>query len=120
MLSRAKTKSSLVVNDPKGEVFAATARFMQAQGFRIITINPEDVETSSRFNPLLEAKSDIELEQVAEVLVRAGSGNSSKDQFWDNGAVRLVAVLLKRLRRSAHEDPAYFTLGNLFHLLQNF
>ena len=110
VLARAKTKSSLVINDPKGEVFTATAGYMQAHGYRVITINPEAVETSSRFNPLLEAKSDIELEQVAEVLVRAGSGNSSKDQFWDNGAVRLVAVLLKLLRRSAHEDPAFFTL----------
>lgn len=109
-----------MVNDPKGEVFAATAGYMQAQGYRVISVNPEAVETSSRFNPLLEAKTDIELEQVAEVLVRAGSGNSSKDQFWDNGAVRLVAVLLKLLRRSSQQDPAYFTLGNLYRLLQNF
>jgi len=120
VLDRAKRPCSIVVNDPKGEVFAETSGYMQARGFRVLTINPEDLDTSSRFNPLLEAKNDIELEQVAEILIKAGSGNGAKDAFWDNGAVRLVSVLLKLLQRSGHQDPAFFTLGNLYHLLQNF
>jgi len=64
VLDRAKWPCSIVVNDPKGEVFAETSGYMQARGFRVLTINPEDLDTSSRFNPLLEAKNDIELEQV--------------------------------------------------------
>ena len=120
VLDKARRNCSMVINDPKGEVFEATSGYLQSRGFRVLTINPQDLERSSRFNPLLEAKDDIELEQVAEILVKAGSGNSGKDAFWDNGAVRLVAVLLKLLQRAGHQDPAHFTLGNLYHLLQNF
>ena len=120
VLDKAKRNVSLVVNDPKGEVFEATSGYMQAHGYRVITLNPEDLSRSAEFNPLLEAKNDIELEQIAEILVKAGSGSGSKDVFWDNGAVRLVSVLLKLLRRAGSQDPAHFTLGNLYHLLQNF
>lgn len=120
VLDKAKSKCSIVVNDPKGEVFAATSGYMQANGFKVIVLNPESLATSSRFNPLLEARDTIELEQIAEILVKAGSGSAGKDEFWDNGAIRLVSVLLKLLQRAGAEDPAYFTLGNLYHLLQHF
>lgn len=120
VLDKAKRNCSMVINDPKGEVFEATSGYLQARGFRVLTINPEDLEHSSRFNPLLEAKTDIELEQVAEILIKAGSSNTGKDAFWDNGAVRMISILLKLLQRAGHQDSAFFTLGNLYHLLQNF
>lgn len=120
VLDKAKRNVSLVVNDPKGEVFEATSGFMQANGYRVITINPEDLARSSTFNPLLEAKNDLELEQVAEILVKSGSGSAAKDAFWDNGAIRLVSILLKLLRRAGMQEPAFFTLGNLYYLLQHF
>lgn len=120
VLDRAKSKSSMVVNDPKGEVFEKTSGYLQSRGYKVIAINPEDIARSSRFNPLLEARNDIEIEQIAEILVRAGAGGSNKDEFWNNGAVRLVSVLLKLLQRAGSADPAYYTLGNLYGLLQSF
>lgn len=120
VLDKAKANCSIIVNDPKGEVFEETSGYMQARGYRVLVIDPENLERSSCFNPLLEAKTDIELEQVAEILVKAGSGHSEKDTFWDNAAIRLVAVLLKLLQRAGYQDPSWFTLGNLYHLLQNF
>jgi type IV secretory pathway TraG/TraD family ATPase VirD4 len=114
VLDRAKRNCSIVVNDPKGEVFAETSGYLQSRGFKVIAINPEDLSGSSRFNPLLEARTDIEIEQIAEILVKAGAGNS-KDEFWNHGATRLVSVLLKLLQRAGYADPSYYTLGNLYH-----
>ena len=119
VLDRAKRNCSIVVNDPKGEVFAETSGYLQSRGFKVIAINPEDLSASSRFNPLLEARDDIEIEQIAEILIKAGAGNS-KDEFWNHGATRLVSVLLKLLQRAGYADPSYYTLGNLYHCLQNF
>ena len=120
VLDKAKRKCSVVVNDPKGEVFAETSGYMQSKGFNVIAINPEDLDRSASFNPLLEARNDIEIEQVAEILIKAGSGSNAKDQFWDNGGTRLISVLLKLLQRAGQVDPGHYTLGNLYHLLQNF
>lgn len=120
VLDKAKRKCSIVVNDPKGEVFAETSGYMQSCGFNVIAINPEDLANSAQFNPLLEARNDIEIEQVAEILVKAGTGSGNRDPFWDNGGIRLISVLLKLLQRAGMQDPQYYTLGNLYHLLQRF
>ena len=120
VLDKAKQNCSIVVNDPKGEVFDITSGYMQAHGFEVLVINPENLSASSFFNPLAEAKTDIEIEQVAEILIKAGTGGKAKDPIWDNGAIRLISVLLKLLQRAGYVEPGYFTLGNLYYLLQNF
>lgn len=108
-----------MVNDPKGEVFAETSGYMAAKGFAVLALNPDDLTQSSSLNPLLEARNDVEIEQIAELLIKSGTGQS-KDPFWENGAIRLVSVLLKVLSRAGEGDPSLNTLGNLYTLLQNF
>ena len=120
VLNRADKPSSIVVNDPKGEVFAATSAAMQKAGYKIVVINPEHPEQSSRFNPLLEMRSDVELEQIAEVLVRCGNPGDKSD-FWNKGATRFVSLFLKCLRNVAKaQGNACLTLASLNHLFQNF
>jgi type IV secretion system protein VirD4 len=120
VLDRAGQDCSVVVNDPKGEVFAATSGAMQRAGFKIIVINPENPAQSSRFNPLLEATNDLELEQLAEIIIRCGNPNTG-DAFWNNGATRVLSVLLKVLRNEAQSSqPGVYTMANAYRLLQNF
>lgn len=120
VLERAKTACSVVVNDPKGEVYEATSGYMKAQGFRIVVINPENIQQSSTFNPLAEARDEIELDQIAEILIKAGNPSNGKDDFWSSGAVRFVSVFLSCLRNAGRENPALNTLHNLYLLFQNF
>lgn len=124
VLERAKSPCSVVVNDPKGEVYTATSGYMMANGFRVIVIDPENIDRSSTFNPLTEAQNDIELDQIAEILIKAGKpaggGSGNSGDFWASGAVRFVSVFLACLRNAGHENPAYNTLANLYYLFQNF
>jgi type IV secretion system protein VirD4 len=121
VLDKAGANASLVVNDPKGEVYAATSGLMHAQGFKVIVIDPENIGRSSCFNPLWEAQTEIELEQLAEIIGKCGSTSTGKDQFWVNGSVRLLKALLKLLRNyAAHHDHRAFNLASLQYLLQNF
>jgi type IV secretion system protein VirD4 len=119
VLARGRENVSLVVNDPKGEVFAATSGYMKACGFDIKVIDLEHPERSSCFNPLLEARNDIELEQIAEIVIHAGNPGS-KDPFWNHGATRILSVLLKCLQNAGRNDPNIFTLANINYLFQNF
>lgn len=120
VLERAKHPCSVVVNDPKGEVYKATSGHMRANGFRVIVIKPEAPDESDTFNPLLEVRNEIELDQIAEILIKAGSPNKGKDDFWANGAVRFVSVFLACLRNAGRENPALNTLHNLYYLFQGF
>lgn len=123
VLERAKSPCSVVVNDPKGEVYQTTSGYMRANGFRVIVIDPENLDRSHTFNPLTEAQNDIELDQIAEILIKAGksgASNSNNGDFWSSGAVRFVSVFLGCLRNAGLENPAYNTLANLYYLFQNF
>lgn len=116
VLDKARENLSMVVNDPKGEVCDLTAGYLKAKGYKIIVYNPHNLSKSNLFNPLLEAKNHIELDQVAETLIWAGNP-SDKDPFWNNGASRIISTLLKCLSFS---DSQNFNLPNLYYLLQNF
>ena len=119
VLERAKSKCSIVVHDPKGEVYESTSKHMADRGYKIILIDPENIERSSCFNPLLEARNDIELEQVADILIEAG--NPSKgDPYWNNGAKRFLSVFLKCLKNASLKDERLMNLSNLYILAQNF
>lgn len=121
VLDRSRRRCSIIVNDPKGEVFAHTSAYMQQCGYNVVVIDPEDLTHSSCFNPLAEARDEIELEQIAEILVRSGSpSHGGKDEFWLNGATRFVSLFLKCLKNAGDEDSAFFNLHNLYYLFQNF
>ncbi len=121
VLDKARQKCSIVVNDPKGEVYANTSAYMQRRGYKIIVIDPEHPERSSHFNPLAEAKEEIELEQIAEIIVRSGMPTSSgKDDFWLQGAIRFVSLFMKCLKNAGEDNPEWNNLHNLYYLFQNF
>ena len=121
VLNRAKQKCSMVINDPKGEVYEQTSGYLARQGFEIILINPEDPGHSHGFNPLAECRNDVEIEQIAEILVKCGSsGQGGKDDFWNNGAIRFVSLFIKCLANAGRDDPNVYNLANLYYLFQNF
>jgi len=121
ILQKARTKCSMVVNDPKGEVFENTSEHMRRSGYKVVVIDPENLERSSRFNPFTEARNEIEIEQIAEILIHSGSPRQGgKDEFWLNGATRFVSLFIKCLKNAGRDNPAYYNLHNLYYLFQNF
>ena len=126
VIERSRHSCSLVVNDPKGEVYEVTSGHMKKHGFNVIVIDPEHPDRSHRFNPLTEAQDPIELDQVAEILIKAGKGGQSQGagggsgDFWAQGAIRFVAVFLGCLRNAGRDNEGYNTLANLYYLFQNF
>jgi type IV secretory pathway TraG/TraD family ATPase VirD4 len=116
VLDKADKICSLVVNDPKGEVFEKTSGFMKAKGFNIIVFNPNEISQSHFFNPFSEAKNDTELEQLAETIIWSGNPGD-RNSYWNNGASRMLSVLIKVLSVG---DERFFNLPNLYKLMQNF
>lgn len=120
VLNRAREKCSMVINDPKGEVYEQTSAHLASQGYKIILINPEDPARSHCFNPLAEAKTSIEQEQIAEILVKCGNPSNGKDEFWSNGAIRFVSLFIRCLANAGKKNPEVYNLANLYYLFQNF
>lgn len=65
LLSRTKTKPSLIITDPKGELYTLHANTLKSQGYNVQVLNFSEVYNSVRWNPfsgILEKQSKIEKE----------------------------------------------------------
>jgi type IV secretory pathway TraG/TraD family ATPase VirD4 len=116
VLERGRQQCSMAIHDPKGEVRDLTSGYLKANGYKIIVLDVENIQSSHFFNPCLETHSEVEIEQIAETLIWCGN-SGDKDPYWNNGATRILSVLLKCL---SFGEEKYYNLPNLHHLLQNF
>lgn len=115
ILDKAKRDEVIIVNDMKGELFESTSGYMKANGYRIIVLNPNDLENSNRFNPFLSLDTPEAIMRIAQLFSKnTGDGG---DQFWAKGAERYIRFFLKCLGTM----PDVFNAPhNLYHLLTNF
>ncbi|MDM0612420.1 type IV secretory system conjugative DNA transfer family protein [Clostridium perfringens] len=99
--SRAKVKSSLIINDPKGEFLASSKDTLEKRGYRIEVLNLIDPSNSMSYNPLyliVEAyleKDYGEAQKLCKSLTYSMYYKPNvKDPFWQNSAMSLVNALI--------------------------
>lgn len=87
-------EGSIVVNDPKGEIYAVTARRRRQMGQRVICIDPfgkgkksQAINPISLTHPFSDGAVDDALQMASQIVGRG----SHADPFWDNQAERLIA-----------------------------
>lgn len=95
-------ESSLVITDPKGEIYDLTANFQRKSGRAIKVFAPYQESMSIHYNPLdfCENKSDV-IALAKDVLVTGAKaieirngGSSNKDSVWINMATPLFSAAL--------------------------
>ncbi len=94
-------RGSVVVLDPKGELFAATAARRRQFGkvFRLAPLARAGEPVSDRYNPLDEMDDPRELgtraRRLAEMLiVRQGNKGASEATFFENEAINLLTAII--------------------------
>ena len=120
ILKLAQGKNSMVVTDLSGELYQKTSGFLKKKGFKIYVLDPEDLNTSIGYNPLYYALSSIEIDEIAEILIKSANPGQIKaeDKMWLDGAKTFLTILIKVL--VATKDHHYINLANLKHLINNF
>lgn len=71
ILSRTKSKPSLVITDPKGELYTLHADTLKKQGYKVQVLNLSEVYASSRWNPfagILEKQAKIDAAKPDEIV----------------------------------------------------
>ena len=119
MLSNNKN-NSIVVLDPKNEIYNLSSGFAEENKFKVLTLSPLDIDNSISFNPFEFIEHTGELESVIRSLVQsAHSGSSnSNDVFWRESSIQIL-IILSRLLFSL-PDKQYRNLPNLKYLLNEF
>jgi len=113
-------QTSIIVLDPKNEIFELSASFASKNNFKVLTLSPLDINSSISFNPFEFVQHSGELESVIRSLVQSahGSASSGNDIFWRESSIQLLIVLSRLL--FALPDKQYRNLPNLKFILNEF
>ena len=95
---------SMIVTDPKGELFRDTAIWLRKSGYIVRALNLVSLDKSSGWNFMADALShcppgeEIEIvDQMAHVIIQNTGGTAaghSKDDFWDKGERGLLKAIM--------------------------
>lgn len=108
---------SIVVTDPKGEVYELTSGIKERQGYEVHVVNFADMVHSDRYNPFDYVRKDLEASTVANTIVAAKNDPKRKD-IWYNSQLALLKALILY---SIHEmPPAQRNMTGVLDFLQEF
>ena len=110
----AKTGRSMVITDPKGEIYKKTGEAVKRKGYDVLVLNFRDPGRSVRWNPLemierlYHSDSRIDRDQAMLMLqdlanTLKGPVHSDKDAFWEvAGAKMFTGVALSIMESCPH------------------
>lgn len=110
ILSRAN--ESIVVTDPKGELYYNTKELFKSKGYNVISINFRDPHKGNAWNPLdipyklyLSDNKDKAIEMIYDLGMNifVDDNNKNQDPFWEYSASNYFAGLVLALFEDAEE-----------------
>lgn len=112
-----ETENSIVVTDPKGELYEKTAGVKLAQDYQVHVINFANMIHSDRYNPFDYIQRDIQAENVATKIVQS-ENKEGKQDFWFSTQRQLLKALILFVLK--HREPAKRNLVGVTQVLQEF
>ena len=95
ILQTARRKESMVLVDPKGEIYESMSAFLQEEGYEVRMFNLLDMENSDAWNCLSEIEHDKDLVQsIAEVIIKNTSNANERQDFWEKAELNLLMALM--------------------------
>jgi len=110
---------SMVITDPKGELYQQTAAWQMKQGRRVALIKLDNMYVSESWNPLDFPTDSVMMSKICASVVKnkggdSGGGGGDQD-FWDATAIDLLMALVYIVR--AIPPGTYGTFRNAYHIL---
>ena len=95
ILQTARRKESMVLVDPKGEIYESMSAFLKEQGYEVRMFNLLDMANSDAWNCLSEIEKDKDLVQsIAEVVIKNTSNANERQDFWEKAELNLLMALM--------------------------
>lgn len=107
----AKKGESIIMTDPKGELYHMTSEMLRDYGYDIILINLREPKRGNAWNPLhlpyklyTEGKRDKSVELLDDLSINIIGKANEKDPFWDNASAGYFVGLALSLFDNAEAD----------------
>ena len=95
---------SYVFTDPKGELHDTTAGYLKEQGYDIKVLNLVRPQYSDGYNPLMHIASELDVDVIANTIVKGQKTDSGSDPYWDDMAEMLLKALIYYLIATRPEE----------------
>ncbi len=119
----AKHDESMIITDPKGEIYEKTSKMLRERGYNVVLLNFRDPQRGSGWNPLhlpyqyyKEGNSDKANELVDDLAVNIlyEQNASNQDPFWEKTSADYFSGLCLALFEDAKEEEINLNSVNLF------
>lgn len=118
--SRAEHQASLIVTDPKGELYAASKEELESLNYNVQCLNLMNPFQSISYNLLELVKIEFMMNNIATAQQYARSvafmiynDPLAKDKYWQNASTDLVTALILGLCEHCKDEPYKITMYNI-------
>lgn len=94
LLELSKYLKSIIVTDPKAEIYRTTSGYFRNIGYVVKVFNLKDMRHSDRWNPLAENENINDVQTSANVIISNTQKKSGKDEFWPRAEENLLKAFL--------------------------
>ena len=115
ILQCAARKSSLVICDPKSELYEKTSEYLRGHGYTVRVFNLVTPSASDSWNCLSEIEGQELMAQLFCDVIIKNTGSERGDHFWDNAELNLLKALVLYVERGY--PPEKKNIGEVYRLL---
>ena len=116
ILQAVRRGESVIITDPKSELFEDMAAYLSAQGYTVRVFNLIRPQNSDSWNCLNEVEDEVMAQVFADTIIKNTSGGNG-DHFWDNSELNLLKALILYVRFAYPEG--HRNIGEVYQLLCN-
>ena len=111
--SLAKAKESMIITDPKGEIYEKTSNMLRAKGYQILLLNFRDPQNGNAWNPMSlpyqmykggNQDKAIELLDDLALNILYDDSNKNADPFWEKTSADYFSGVALGLFEDAKEE----------------
>lgn len=124
--SRAEKQASMILNDPKGELYAASKDTLEGLGYHVEVLNLMNPLQSMSYNLLqltidafMEGNYSLAQQYARSVAFMLYYDPKAKDPFWSNSATDLVTALILALCEQCKHEPEKINMYNVALMLSD-
>jgi type IV secretory pathway TraG/TraD family ATPase VirD4 len=124
--SRAEQQASIILNDPKGELYAASKETLEGLGYHVEVLNLMNPIQSMSYNLLqltidafMEGNYSLSQQYARSVAFMLYHDPKAKDPFWANSATDLCTALILALCEQCKQEREKINMYNVAVMLSD-
>ncbi len=115
ILQSVARRSSLVICDPKSELYEKTSAYLRDKGYTVKVFNLVTPAASDSWNCLAEIEGQELMAQLFCDVIIKNTGSERGDHFWDSAELNLLKALVLYVERGY--PPEKRNIGEVYQLL---